>query len=339
MSTATLGIANPSSEHAGSPWLFASALLVVAASFALLAGWAPLGVSIVAVFLFAGPHNWFEGRYFLTRMPARWGKLRAFFTTGILGVLALTGAFAALPTLGRLGQWDGEAWDIALATWNTAFVVWIAALVWMRSRQNPKRDWPWLVPASAGVISLAWLWPAAWDLSLVYIHPLVALWFLDRELGKQQPAWQAAYRRVLPVVPLLLGVLWWRLAASANLPGDDALTMRITYHAGSDLLSGVSSHLLVASHVFLEMLHYGVWLVAIPLVAFRTAPWQISQVPLARRGAIWRRAVAGALAIGLLVVFAFWAGFLANYPLTRDVYFTVAMAHVLAEVPFLLRLL
>ena len=32
---------------------------------------------------------------------------------------------------------------------------------------------------------------------------------------------------------------------------------------------------------------------------------------------------------------ALWAGFLADYPLTRDVYFTVAMFHVLAEVPHL----
>jgi hypothetical protein len=34
-----------------------------------------------------------------------------------------------------------------------------------------------------------------------------------------------------------------------------------------------------------------------------------------------------------------WGGFVADYPLTRDIYFTVAMLHVLAEVPFLLRLL
>ena len=34
-----------------------------------------------------------------------------------------------------------------------------------------------------------------------------------------------------------------------------------------------------------------------------------------------------------------WACFLADYPLTRDVYFTVAILHVLAEFPFLLRTL
>lgn len=39
------------------------------------------------------------------------------------------------------------------------------------------------------------------------------------------------------------------------------------------------------------------------------------------------------------LVIVLWAGFLANYPLTRDVYFTLAMLHVLAEVPLLLRAL
>jgi hypothetical protein len=46
----------------------------------------------------------------------------------------------------------------------------------------------------------------------------------------------------------------------------------------------------------------------------------------------------------LLVASAFcvlllWLAFLADYPTTRDLYFTLAMAHVLAEAPFLLRML
>ena len=55
---------------------FAAGALLLAGGAALLAGWAPLGFSIVTVFLFAGPHNWIELRYFLTRTPARWGRLR-----------------------------------------------------------------------------------------------------------------------------------------------------------------------------------------------------------------------------------------------------------------------
>ena len=95
---------------------------------------------------------------------------------------------------------------------------------------------------------------------------------LDRELRRSRPAWRPAYHLSLLCVPLLLGVLWWRLAESPPLPGEDSLSVRIAQHAGADILRGASSHLLVATHTFLEMLHYGIWLVAIPLVALRGAP-------------------------------------------------------------------
>jgi len=134
-------------------------------------------------------------------------------------------------------------------------------------------------------------------------------------------------------------VLWWRLAAMPDLPGDDVLSLAIVHHAGGGALRGVSTHLLVAAHTFLEMLHYGVWIVAIPLVSLRTAPWNIASVPLVRKSPAWRTLVIALLAAGVLVMLALWAAFLADYPLTRNVYFTVAMLHVLAEVPFLLRLL
>lgn len=318
---------------------FATSVLAVAVSACLLAGWFPLGVSIVAVFLFAGPHNWMEGRYMLSRMPARWGPLAPFFITGIGGVLTLTVMFAALPAVARLLGWTDDAWLTAIAGWNTLLVLWIATLAWMRSRQNPRRDWAPLAPVALVLVALAWQWPLSWDLGLVYVHPLVALWFLDREIGKHRREWRTAYRCVLCVLPCLVALLWWRLADSPSLPGDDALSMRIAEHAGAGILNGVSSHLLVATHVFLEMLHYGVWLVMIPLVSLRTAPWRIDQLPLARRSQPWRRLVVLALGAGAIVVLCFWAGFLANYPATRDVYFTVALVHVLAEVPFLLRLL
>jgi hypothetical protein len=58
------------------------------------------------------------------------------------------------------------------------------------------------------------------------------------------------------MVPVLLGVLWWQLYNSPSLPGNHLLTSRIAAHAGANLLSGISSRLLVATHVFLEVLHY-----------------------------------------------------------------------------------
>src|SRR5262249_8352270 len=149
---------------------------------ALLAGWAPLGFSIVTVFLFAGPHNWIELRYFMARMPGRLGKLRGFFFLGFAGVFGLTAAFAGLPWLGQTLAWEHGDWLTAIAVWNTMLLVWIGVLIQLRSRQRPRRDWFWTLPVICFLLALNWLAPLTWDLGLVYLHPLVALWILDREL-------------------------------------------------------------------------------------------------------------------------------------------------------------
>ncbi|HMO26945.1 MAG TPA: hypothetical protein PKB10_11810, partial [Tepidisphaeraceae bacterium] len=88
---------------------------------------------------------------------------------------------------------------------------------------------------------------------------------------------------------VVLGLIWWRLWDAPALPGDDMLSMRITANAGAEWLTAISSHALVASHTFLELLHYGVWGVLIPLGAMQAMPWKLSNIPLARRGgAFWR---------------------------------------------------
>lgn len=319
------------------------ALAIVTLSLALLAmflaGWVPVAFSIATVFLFAGPHNWIEVRYFLSRLPARWGKLRSFFLLALAGVLGLTAVFAALPYLASWGDWSGKTIARVHALWNTTFLSWLVVLIQMRSRQNPRRDWSWTLPVILAAAALCWVLPNYWSLVLVYGHPLVALWILDRELSRRRPQWQRAYRCSLSLLPLLLGLLWWRLAKAPPLLGTDGLTLRITQHAGAAILTGVSNHLLVATHTFLEMIHYSVWLVAIPLVGIGAEPWRIELIALARRSLGWRHAVLGLLTLGAFLVLVLWGCFLVDYATTRDVYFTVAMLHVLAEVPFLLRAL
>lgn len=114
--------------------------------------------------------------------------------------------------------------------------------------------------------------------------------------------------------------------------------MQIANHAGANLVSGISSRFLVAAHTFLEMLHYAAWIVAIPLIGYAGTPWTLKKVPLAQKSARWKWGIAGFLVLGAIVTVGLWAGFLANYPLTRDLYFSVAILHVLAEIPFLLRM-
>jgi hypothetical protein len=299
----------------------------------VLAGALPIGFSIVTVFLFAGPHNWVELRYFLARTPPRWGPLAPFFALGIGGVATLTALFAAL-------SWVPEqAWLTAAATWNSLLVLWIAALVELRSRQNPRRSWFWVWPIALLVVGLNWLLPVGLSLALVYVHPLVGLWILDRELRRNRSEWRRGYHACLACLPLLLAALWLWLWNSPDLPGEDVLSRAIRAHAGAGILGNVSSHLLVATHTFLEMIHYGVWLLAIPLAAGMSAPWRGQSRGLARRSLTWRRLVTMGLLAAALVVVGLWVCFLVDYPVTRDVYFTVAMLHVLAEAPFLLRAL
>jgi hypothetical protein len=62
-------------------------------------------------------------------------------------------------------------------------------------------------------------------------------------------------------------------------------------------------------------------------------------VPIARHPRGFPRIVAVVLGFAVAGVIALWFGFSIDYATTRDVYFTVAIAHVIAEAPFLLRML
>jgi hypothetical protein len=334
--------------------VFASVLLACALLSAVLASWLPLQVSIVTVFLFAGPHNWFELRYFLMRLPVRFGKSRNFFLTAFIGIGFLTVAYVALPVLYSSSLLPANAWPTILASWNTLLLLWLGVLIWMRGKQKPRTDWSWAIPVALGLCSLNWLAPEFFSLGIVYLHPLVALWFLDRHLRRTRPEWLRTYRGCLCLLPLLLAGMFWQLTRTPALPDDNGLFWRITQHAGAQLLPNVSSHVLVATHVFLEMLHYGVWLIALPLIAPLAKPaadpprptggergriWDLKTVPLARHPRGFPKLIGTLLLFGLFAVAMLWFGFSMDYSTTRDVYFTVAIAHVLAEAPFLQKML
>lgn len=333
---------------------FAGTLIACACLSALLASWMPLQVSIITVFLFAGPHNWFELRYFLMRMPVRFGKSRPFFITAFAGIGFLTVAYVALPVLYNLTYFSVDAWSLILASWNMLLLLWLALLVWLRGKQTTRREWSWAVPVALALGSFNWLWPEFFSLAVVYLHPLVALWFLDRHLRRTRPELLRTYHRCLFALPVLLAGIIWQLGQTPALADDNGLFWRITQHAGAQLLPGISSHMLVSMHVFLEMLHYGVWLVALPLITplvrqstaerTRVAPkrkriWDFKALPLARHPRGFPKLVTTALGFGVFVVAVLWFGFSVDYATTRDIYFTVAIAHVLAEAPFLLRML
>ena len=62
-------------------------------------------------------------------------------------------------------------------------------------------------------------------------------------------------------------------------------------------------------------------------------------MPVAMRSVAWRRSIQIALGVSACLVVALWAAFTHNQVAARDLYFTLAIFHVLAEAPLLIRLL
>jgi hypothetical protein len=327
------------SEKFTSARIFFCAFITFCAVSVLLIGSFPLQASILTIFLFAGVHNLMEFRYFVARMPARWGKSRVFYMVGIVGVIVLTSAYLTLYFSSGNWLWSAATWAIFTATWNTGFILWIGLLFYLRGRQKPKTDWSLAFPAVFLLAALVWLVPQYWSLSLIYLHPLIALWFLDRQIRRTKPEWLASYHLCLASIPIFLLILWFALSKQPNLSEETNLFWRITNHAGASILPDVSSHLLVATHVFLETIHYTVWILLIPLVDRHAVPWKVKEIPLASNRHGFTKLVFAGLGISIILVIALWFGFATDYTTTRDVYFAFAIAHVLAEFPFLIKML
>lgn len=314
----------------------AASFMLLAAAFASLT---PIAFSIAIVFLFAGPHNWVELRYFISRLPSRFGPLRTFFGISFIGVLTLGASYALLTIAARLNSMEFDSAIILYKGWIVAFHAWLALLAWTRSLA-PLRRKIIIAVLSATVITglVAPLW---FGLFLVYLHPLVGLAILDRELKRSRPGWLRPYRTIVSLMPFVILLMILQLCNSASLPTDTELNRQITSQAGSFLLMETSSHMLVSVHTFLEMLHYGVWLLAIPLAtsAWRRPRWQPASMPVSRNSAPFKKILSIVFAVSSIVVITLWAAFIGNYAATRDFYFSVAVFHILAELPFLLWML
>lgn len=325
--------------QATSAQIFGAGFLLFCIAAATLIGISPLQASIVTIFLFAGVHNFMEFRYFVARMPVRWGKSRNYYAFGIGGVIILTAVYLTIYFTSDNWLWGLTDWQIIVSSWNTLLILWVGALFYLRGKQKPKTDWTLAFAAAFLLAALAWLVPNYWALSLVYLHPFIAMWFLERQLRRTRPEWLHAYHICLATIPFFLMLLYFAFSSAPPLSEENNLFWRISQHAGSEILPNVSSHFLVATHVFLETIHYSVWILLIPLVDKRAVPWKFREIPLAVNKQGFPKLVFGILAISVLLVFTLWFGFSIDYTTTRDVYFAFAIAHVLAEFPFLVKML
>jgi hypothetical protein len=186
------------------------------------------------------------------------------------------------------------------------------------------------------LIAINGLNPSLFGVGLVYLHPLIGMWILDREIARSKPEWRGAYHVCLAAVALLVGMIWWQLHDVPAKFGSDYISGRILFRAGASLLP-ISSRLLVATHAFLETVHYAIWLLVIPMASAGWRSFRPCSLPLSWRSNGCRRAIAALLAVSSVAVVALWLAFKLDFGLTTDVYFTLAIAHVLAEIPFLLK--
>ena len=280
--------------------------LAVLLAAAMLCVAMPLQVSLAAVAVLAGPHNWLEARYLMTKMPPRWGRLQPFYLVAIAGTLALTVGHIVVRA-SPLVVW-----------WNVAFAGWLTALAVLRSRQNLRLPWlDWAVPAGLLLAAFGLLTPYAFGVALLLAHPLMALYFFHRSLP---PTQRRAIEPVLRLVPIAcVGVALFapidQAASHLTLPPDQ----------------------LIGVHAFLELLHYAAWIIGIPLASRAWSVRRVDDIPLRRRATYWPRVLRGVLVVGLAAIVVLWIGFAVDPVLTREVYFTLAIVHVLAELPFALR--
>ena len=340
MSSVTANHSDPRNARR-SEFTFAGGVLLFTALASTLTIAAPVAVSVIIVFLFAGPHNYAEARYFLTRLPARMGRLKPFFLLSMAGTISLTIAFPLLMRIPVWLHWPAVTAIWLIGLWNTAFVLWCTALVSMRSRQAPRRDWDFARPVGIAVTGLTWLSPAILPLLLVYAHPLMGLWILDRELQRSHPSWRQAFRFCVILLPVFLVLQWSAVGGitTDGWQGPQQIHEQIERHSGTAFFTEAVSQRMIATHAFLELLHYGVWLIAVPMVSGRVFSEAFAGIPLMRRSGFVRISIRTILCASAILVAALWLCFAADYSTTRDVYFTVATLHVLAEIPFLLRLL
>lgn len=300
----------------------------------LLVAALPIEVSIAAVFLFAGPHNWIEARLLLDRMPSRWGKYRLYYTVSLLGSVSLA-ATAVVIALSSQGYLVGLTVPyFIMSCWHTTLIAWIVGLVLLRSQEQPARDWKSAIPIGLLITAGAWLWPAQFSLALVYLHPLAAWAFAYPEVVRKHPKWLGAYWQ--SVCAVAISVLLLLIIPVENQMSDGTVASQIVQHAGASLIPAIGGRALVAIHAYLEILHYIIWLVAMPALTLRAPLWTLKSAPLTRTS--WgRKTVPAVLLTGVFAVVVLWIAFSLNYSVTRELYFTLAITHVLAEIPFLIR--
>lgn len=110
---------------------------------------------------------------------------------------------------------------------------------------------------------------------------------------------------------------------------------KATAGIGNSIFKDASPAMILAMYVFLQTVHYSIWVIAIPLVTQSWTRWRLDRLPALRNRLKLRIILDYVIALGAVSVVAFWVGFKLDYSQTMDLYILLTTLHVLAEVPFM----
>ena len=319
--------------------LFAIILVLLVFLFAGLAAYTPIWFTLITVCAFGAPHNYAEFRYFLSRLPSRFGPLRGFFTTAFAGAIVLCLLQILLTRLFLRNAATNPGARPALLCWNELLILWMFALSLLRYRSRDKSLWSLVIEngmyAALATVANS-LSAAAFSISLTYLHPLLGLWILERELQRTRKSWVTVYRWCLLSIPVAAVAILTTLNNShiAN-PSIQLVGTLNGNSLGAQLFPTASTTSLLALFGFLQMVHYGVWLIAIPIATQSWNRWRIDRLPVLAKKPSLRPLIIAACALGVLGILFFWCGYALDYDDVNEIYITITTLHVMAEIPFI----
>ncbi|HEY9776298.1 MAG TPA: hypothetical protein V6C81_21230 [Planktothrix sp.] len=319
--------------------LFAVTVILLVACFAILAGYTPIWFTLLTVCAFGAPHHWTELRYFMSRLPSRFGPLQGFFATAFSGALVLWVFEVILTRLYVQDVLPPAIAKVGLLAFNQTLIFWMLGLSVLRYKSKSNKVSSLLLANSpyAALATLANLLSApGFSLAITYMHPLLGLWILERELRRTRKSWLRGYHWSLLSIPVALAALIWVLHGSGDAHPSGQLAGMLNGNViGSKLFSNASTTMLLAIFGFLQMVHYGVWVIGIPIANQSWKRWNLDRIPVLTTKPSLRPFLLAAIGLSLSATLFFWFGFCIDYNTVNEIYIAVSMLHVLAEIPFI----